>query len=73
MQVDRATEEGARGEYARVCVQVDLTKPLLSKFKIDGNKYFIQYEELEKVCYQVWGIQRICPLSLQRPGNHNGR
>ncbi|CAN0917639.1 hypothetical protein LINGRAHAP2_LOCUS30426 [Linum grandiflorum] len=27
--VDRATKEGARGKYARVCVEVDLSKRLL--------------------------------------------
>ncbi|CAI0392741.1 unnamed protein product [Linum tenue] len=32
VKVDRATEEGARGNFARVCVEVDLTKPLLSTY-----------------------------------------
>ncbi|CAI0558324.1 unnamed protein product [Linum tenue] len=48
--VDQATATGARLDYARVCVQVDLTKPLLSQFKIHGVTYFIQYEGLEKIC-----------------------
>ncbi|CAI0403133.1 unnamed protein product [Linum tenue] len=29
LRVDKAMEEPARGEYARVCVQVDLTRLLL--------------------------------------------
>ncbi|CAI0457292.1 unnamed protein product [Linum tenue] len=29
IRVDRATELGARGKFARVCVEVDLTQPLL--------------------------------------------
>ncbi|CAI0431479.1 unnamed protein product [Linum tenue] len=48
--IDHATKTGARRNYARVCVQVDLTKPLLSQFRIKGSKYFIQYEGLEKIC-----------------------
>ncbi|CAI0446413.1 unnamed protein product [Linum tenue] len=49
-RVDRATEEGARGKFARVCVEVDLMKPLLSKYKIEGVEYLIQYEGLENIC-----------------------
>ncbi|CAI0461062.1 unnamed protein product [Linum tenue] len=52
IRVDQATSTGAHLDYARVCVQVDLTKPLLSKFKINGVKYFIQYEGLEKICLE---------------------
>ncbi|CAL1410028.1 unnamed protein product [Linum trigynum] len=52
IRVDQATSTGARSDYARVCVQVDLTKPLLSQFNINGKKYFIQYEGLEKICLQ---------------------
>ncbi|CAN0892939.1 hypothetical protein LINGRAHAP2_LOCUS17867 [Linum grandiflorum] len=48
--VYRATQEGARGKYARVCVEVDLTKPLLSKYTIEGKKYLISYEGLNDLC-----------------------
>ncbi|CAN0826630.1 hypothetical protein LINGRAHAP2_LOCUS743 [Linum grandiflorum] len=48
--VDRATDEGARGKYARVCVEVDLTKPLLSKYLLEGKKYLIAYEGLHGLC-----------------------
>ncbi|CAL1378439.1 unnamed protein product [Linum trigynum] len=50
LRVDQATSRGARLDYARICVEVDLSKPLLSQFKIHGIKYFIQYEGLEKIC-----------------------
>ncbi|CAI0551135.1 unnamed protein product [Linum tenue] len=52
LRVDHATSTGARLDYARVCVQVDITKPLLLQFKIHGIKYFIQYEGLENICLQ---------------------
>ncbi|CAI0429468.1 unnamed protein product [Linum tenue] len=48
--VDRATELGARGKYARICVEVDLTQPLISKFKIKGITYLVQYEGLDDLC-----------------------
>ncbi|CAI0551041.1 unnamed protein product [Linum tenue] len=41
IRVDHATSTGARSDYARVCVQVDITKPLLSQFTIHGKKCFI--------------------------------
>ncbi|CAI0540349.1 unnamed protein product, partial [Linum tenue] len=50
IRVDRATEIGARGNYARVSVEVDLTKPLLGKYKVEGITYLIQYEGLDDIC-----------------------
>ncbi|CAN0918879.1 hypothetical protein LINGRAHAP2_LOCUS31137 [Linum grandiflorum] len=50
IRFDRVTEEGARGKYVRVCVEVDLTKPLLSKYLLEGRKYLISYEGLQGLC-----------------------
>ncbi|CAI0381495.1 unnamed protein product [Linum tenue] len=50
VRVDRATELGARGKYARVFVEVDLTQSLLSQFKIEGVTYLVQYEGLDDLC-----------------------
>ncbi|CAL1354022.1 unnamed protein product [Linum trigynum] len=52
VRVDRATELGARGGLARACVEIDFTKPLLTKFKIEGIQYEIQYEGLANVCFE---------------------
>ncbi|CAL1353834.1 unnamed protein product [Linum trigynum] len=50
VKVDRATELGARGNFARVCVEVDLTRPLLARYKVEGTEYLIQYEGLDHIC-----------------------
>ncbi|CAI0540742.1 unnamed protein product, partial [Linum tenue] len=50
IRIDEATRTATRSDYARVCVQVDLTKPLLSQFSFNGETYYIQYEGLEKIC-----------------------
>ena len=34
VKVDDTTGFVSRGRYARICVEVDLTKPLVSKFKL---------------------------------------
>ncbi|CAI0403560.1 unnamed protein product, partial [Linum tenue] len=69
LRVDQAPSTGARLDYARVCVEVDLSKPLLSQFRIHGVKYFIQYEGLEKICLSCGKyFQRSgCPCSFGGP------
>ncbi|CAL1353872.1 unnamed protein product [Linum trigynum] len=66
-RVDQATITADRGEYARVCMQVDLTKPLLSQFRIEGKKYFIAYEGLEKIClhYGQYRERTVCHCEKQ--------
>ncbi|CAN1796756.1 hypothetical protein LINPERHAP1_LOCUS21014 [Linum perenne] len=55
--LDLATSAGARARYARVCIEVDLTKPLLGKYIIDNRVYRVEYESLENICfsYGVYG------------------
>ncbi|CAN1132083.1 hypothetical protein LINPERHAP2_LOCUS6793 [Linum perenne] len=50
IRLDLATSEGARARFARVCVEVDLTKPLLGKYMIEDMVFFIEYESLENIC-----------------------
>ncbi|CAN1121622.1 hypothetical protein LINPERHAP1_LOCUS6180 [Linum perenne] len=51
VRLDLATSEGSRCRYARVCVEVDLTKPLLGKYMIEDKVLKIEYESLENVCF----------------------
>ncbi|WJX46615.1 hypothetical protein P8452_33396 [Trifolium repens] len=50
IKVDKNTLAQERGKYARLCVQVNLTKPLLAMFTIKGRKYNIEYEGLHMLC-----------------------
>ena len=52
LRVDSTTENVERGQYTRMCVEVDLTKPLLSKFKLNGRIWGIQYEGLKMICFK---------------------
>jgi len=38
-----------------MCVEVDLTKPLLSKFRLNGRVWGIQYEGLKMICFKCGG------------------
>ncbi|CAN1133392.1 hypothetical protein LINPERHAP2_LOCUS7629, partial [Linum perenne] len=51
IRLDLATSAGARARYARVCIEVDLTKPLLGKYIIDNQVYRVEYESLENICF----------------------
>ncbi|CAN1162912.1 hypothetical protein LINPERHAP2_LOCUS24733 [Linum perenne] len=51
VRLDLAMTEGSRGRYARVCVEVDVTKPLLGKYMIEDRVFKVEYESLENVCF----------------------
>lgn len=44
VKVDKNTLLQEHGKYARLCVEVDLRKPLLAMFTIKGRKYNMEYE-----------------------------
>lgn len=46
IKVDKNTLFRKRGKYARLCIQVNLTKPLMAMFAINGRHFKIEYEEL---------------------------
>lgn len=52
IRIDKNTESMDRGQYIRLCIEVDLTKPLLSKFRLNGRVWKIQYEGLRQICFK---------------------
>ncbi|XP_028768306.1 uncharacterized protein LOC114725909 [Neltuma alba] len=50
IKVDGPTARRKRGRFARVCVEVDLKKPLLPHYAIDGRCYPIEYESMNLLC-----------------------
>ncbi|CAN1774992.1 hypothetical protein LINPERHAP1_LOCUS13172, partial [Linum perenne] len=55
IRMDLVTSKDARG-YVRVCVEVDLTKPLLGKYIIDDREFHIKYESLENIFFCMWSL-----------------
>ncbi|XP_045791583.1 uncharacterized protein LOC123886297 [Trifolium pratense] len=49
----------ARGRFARICVEVDLTIPVVGRVGINGEWYQVQYEGLHIICTQC-GLLRTC-------------
>ncbi|CAA7048082.1 unnamed protein product [Microthlaspi erraticum] len=50
VKVDLTTLNFERGRFARVCVEVDLAKPLKGTVMINGDRYFVSYEGLANIC-----------------------
>ncbi|XP_028115237.1 uncharacterized protein LOC114313094 [Camellia sinensis] len=51
LKVDINTAMAARGKYARVCVELDLHKPLISHITIGRYHYVVEYEHLHTLCF----------------------
>lgn len=49
--IDEATSLVSRGRFARMCIEVDITKPLLSKYKLRRRVRRIEYEGIHLVCF----------------------
>ena len=52
IRVDYNTEEAQRGKFARVAVEINLSKPLVSQFLIDGSIQRVEYEDLPVICFK---------------------
>jgi hypothetical protein len=50
IKVDTNTLKVERGKFARVCVEIDLTVPVVGKIWVNGHWYKIQYEGLHLIC-----------------------
>ncbi|XP_057452752.1 uncharacterized protein LOC130744598 [Lotus japonicus] len=64
IRVDMNTLTAERGKFARICVELDLTKPVLGKFWFEGNWFKVVYEGLHIICGSCgcYGHQtRACP------------
>ncbi|KAG7559018.1 Reverse transcriptase zinc-binding domain [Arabidopsis thaliana x Arabidopsis arenosa] len=50
IKVDNTTLNFERGRFARVCVEVNLRKPLKGSLVVNGERYFVSYEGLTNIC-----------------------
>ncbi|KAI9111196.1 hypothetical protein K1719_017807 [Acacia pycnantha] len=50
IRLDVHTAQRSRGKFARMCVELDLTKPLVPEFIVEGQKLCVVYESLSSLC-----------------------
>lgn len=51
IKVDICTTDAVRGKYAKVCVEVNLDKPLKPNVMVYGRRYALEYEGLLCICF----------------------
>ena len=75
LKVDRTTSFSTRRNFARIYIEVDLPKPLLSKFKLRRRVRRIVYERLHLLCFQCGGQhgnkKEICPHLQHHSANES--
>ncbi|KAH9742594.1 hypothetical protein KPL70_002998 [Citrus sinensis] len=62
--IDYLTAAAQRGKFARIAVQLDLEKPLVSQFNFEGRVQKVEYENLPLICFccgKFGHYQEACP------------
>lgn len=56
LKVDDTTLFASKGKFVRICVEVDIPKPLKERYTLRGRSFKIQYEGFEYSVFQVGKI-----------------
>ncbi|QHO20966.1 uncharacterized protein DS421_11g342530 [Arachis hypogaea] len=75
-KVDYNTSHLCRGKFARLCVEVDLTKPLLGRYMVNGKLYNIEYEGIHQICFTCGKVdhdQKNCAMGKERVEQSNDK
>ncbi|KAL1221552.1 hypothetical protein V5N11_004128 [Cardamine amara subsp. amara] len=67
IKVDLTTLNVERARFARICVELNLKKPLKGTVMINGERYFVSYEGLTNICPQcgLYGhMVHTCPRGV---------
>ncbi|CAI0557812.1 unnamed protein product [Linum tenue] len=67
VKLDYHTENLLRGKFARIAVDLDMTKPLATRIRLDGHWQQVVYENLPHICYDCGRIghtEEVCPKKL---------
>lgn len=51
VKIDHNTLKVSRGKFARVCVEIDLNKPVVGRVCVEGKWFYIEYEGLHIICH----------------------
>lgn len=68
LRIDSNTAMGARGRFARLCVQVNLDKPLHKIMHIDKIVQSILYEGINSLCFSCGRVgykKEACPFIIR--------
>ncbi|EEF27609.1 hypothetical protein RCOM_2138330 [Ricinus communis] len=68
IKIDRKTAMATRGRFARVCIEIDLSKP--GRFWLDNHWYHIEYEGLHTILVSLGISQRCAHTRVQSRLTH---
>ena len=51
LRIDSFTASSIRGSYARLCIQVNLDKPLINTMEVGRLKQKVMYERISSLCF----------------------
>ncbi|CAI0453446.1 unnamed protein product [Linum tenue] len=64
IKLDYHTLHQQRARFARIAVEIDLSKPLVTRIRLDGQWQYLEYENLPVVCFECGKIghtESSCP------------
>lgn len=56
LKIDRNTMNSVRGNFARICVEVDLDKPLKPAVEVASRRCKVEYEAINLICFKCGRI-----------------
>lgn len=68
ISLDYQTDACSQGKYARNAVELDLTKPIPTKMRVEGTAYPMIYENVSLNCFNCgfYGhLQHDCPVKVR--------
>ena len=74
LRIDSYTASETRGGYARLCVQIDLDKPLISSIRVGRLVQRVLYEGISSLCFccgKLGHKQEHCSLKVKEPSKVN--
>ncbi|CAL1360985.1 unnamed protein product [Linum trigynum] len=69
IKLDFHTQHQQRAKFARIAVELDLSKPLITRIRLDGKWQYIEYENLPTCCFECGKIgdtSLTCPLTMMK-------
>ena len=71
LRIDSHTALEARGKYARLCIQIDIDKPLVNTILIGRFEQPVSYEGIQNLCFSCGRLgHRVeaCPFTIRKGG-----
>lgn len=68
MRIDTHTANESKGRFARLCIQVDIEKPLVTALLIGGKEQPVYYEGIQRLCFAYGRIghrRENCPYVVR--------